>query len=151
MSPSLQDTSTSAINLISSGLFSGIFSPIPPKCYPKKKKACPHFQSQPTPCGPRRPTPLSPPTPPPPFSSHTPSPNIRFPIPRLPPPPPSMASFQKHLDEENSPVIICGLVDSWPAMTTNPWASPAYLLSKTYAGKRLVPVELGSSYTAEDW
>ena len=84
-------------------------------------------------------------------TSHTPSPNILFPIPRLPPPPPSTSAFQKHLDEKNSPVIICGLVDSWPAMTTNPWASPAYLLAKTYAGKRLVPVELGSSYTAEDW
>ncbi|UZP45799.1 hypothetical protein NXS19_013611 [Fusarium pseudograminearum] len=32
-----------------------------------------------------------------------------------------------------------------------PWRSPEYLLSKTFGGRRLVPVELGRSYVDDGW
>lgn len=69
----------------------------------------------------------------------------------------SMESFQMYLDRPADqangpePVVIPGLVDHWPAMTTRPWDKPGYILSRTFGGRRLVPVEIGRSYVDEDW
>jgi lysine-specific demethylase 8 len=69
----------------------------------------------------------------------------------------SMESFQIYLDRGADralgpePLVIHGLVDHWPAMTTRPWAKPGYILSRTFGGRRLVPVEVGRSYVDEDW
>ncbi|KAH8148719.1 uncharacterized protein LAJ45_07062 [Morchella importuna] len=63
----------------------------------------------------------------------------------------SLEGFTKHLLAQNTPLIMAGVVDDWPALTTRPWASSAYLLSRTHGGKRLVPVEVGRSYTNRDW
>lgn len=49
------------------------------------------------------------------------------------------------------PVIFTDLIDDWPALTDCPWKSPEYLLSKTFGGRRLVPVEIGRSYVDDGW
>lgn len=61
--------------------------------------------------------------------------------------------FQQHLDTKATPIIISGVIENWPAIA-NPnrrWNDPSYLLKATLGGRRLVPVELGRSYTDEDW
>lgn len=63
----------------------------------------------------------------------------------------SLERFQLHLNGANTPMIISKLISHWPALTDRPWSSASYLLSKTHRGKRLVPVELGKSYTTADW
>ena len=82
--------------------------------------------------------------------SSTPSPKITHQIPILTTPP-SLGFFQNHLDTANTALQIQNLLTAWPAMVTNPWSSPSYLLSKTHFGTRLVPIELGKSYTMENW
>ncbi|KAJ9640964.1 hypothetical protein H2199_005632 [Coniosporium tulheliwenetii] len=51
------------------------------------------------------------------------------------------------------PIIITGALDHWPALSDpeRAWSNPRYLMRKTVGGRRLVPVELGRSYTAENW
>ncbi|EHA54710.1 JmjC domain-containing protein 5 [Pyricularia oryzae 70-15] len=69
----------------------------------------------------------------------------------------SLESFQSYMDRPSDsdlgpePLIITGVTDDWPARTTNPWCKPAYLLSRTLNGQRLVPVETGRSYVDEGW
>ncbi|KAK4196809.1 hypothetical protein QBC40DRAFT_233537 [Triangularia verruculosa] len=78
------------------------------------------------------------------------TPPISNPIPRLPSP--SFSSFQSHLSTPTpTPLILTSLVPHWPALTTNPWSKPTYLLSRTFSGRRLVPVEIGRSYTDPLW
>ncbi|KAF2193777.1 Clavaminate synthase-like protein [Zopfia rhizophila CBS 207.26] len=79
-------------------------------------------------------------------------PQLRFPITRgsnL-----SLSAFQKHIStapETQVPLIITGAVDHWPALSERPWNSPSYLLSQTLDGRRLVPIEIGRSYTHQGW
>ena len=47
-----------------------------------------------------------------------------------------------------SPTIITDNLDHWPALSR--W-QPSYLVQKTLDGRRLVPVEIGRSYTDEGW
>lgn len=66
----------------------------------------------------------------------------------------SMEEFQAYLDKSSGrpdPMVISGLVDDRPARTSHPWRKPAYLLSRTFDGRRLVPVEIGRSYVDEGW
>lgn len=49
------------------------------------------------------------------------------------------------------PIVFTDLIQTWPALTDRPWDSPAYLLSRTFGGRRLVPVEIGRSYVDEGW
>ncbi|KAG5913397.1 hypothetical protein E4U42_001217 [Claviceps africana] len=49
------------------------------------------------------------------------------------------------------PVVFTDLAASWPALGSRPWHSREYLLARTFAGRRLVPVELGRSYVDEHW
>uniref|UniRef100_A0A1I8JL31 JmjC domain-containing protein n=1 Tax=Macrostomum lignano TaxID=282301 RepID=A0A1I8JL31_9PLAT len=44
------------------------------------------------------------------------------------------------------PVIVCGVMDHWPAMQRWDWR---YLLDRW--GHRTVPIEIGSRYTDDDW
>ncbi|KXX78883.1 Lysine-specific demethylase 8 [Madurella mycetomatis] len=92
------------------------------------------------------------------FSRHEPfTPQIKFPIHRVHDI--SLEAFQLHLTSPPAvpgqlgplPLIITGLTDAWPARTTRPWNKPSYLLSRTFSGRRLVPVELGRSYVDEGW
>lgn len=92
------------------------------------------------------------------FSRHEPfTPPVKHPVPRVHDI--SLEDFQAYLtspprDKKQPgplPLIITGLTDSWPARTTRPWSKPSYLLSRTFQGRRLVPVELGRSYVDPDW
>jgi hypothetical protein len=75
------------------------------------------------------------------------APEISFPIPKSEM---SLSQFEKHL---NAPIphVIKGSLYHWPAFDERPWKSPSYLKEKTFNGRRLVPVELGRSYTDEGW
>lgn len=93
------------------------------------------------------------------FSTHEPfTPVVRHPIPRVSADANGMdmSAFQRHLDDAPrdvgpTPIVLTGLVDHWPARSERPWAKPAYLLSRTFGGRRLVPVEIGRSYVDEGW
>ena len=61
----------------------------------------------------------------------------------------SFEAFQRHLDTSTMPLLITGALHHWPA--NDLWNQPAYLLRLTLGGRRLVPVEVGRSYTDELW
>ncbi|KAI9864251.1 MAG: hypothetical protein M1830_006132 [Pleopsidium flavum] len=61
-----------------------------------------------------------------------------------------MAAFEAHLANP-TPLIMTDGLTHWPALQERPWKSPSYLLEKTFGGRRLVPIELGRSYTDEGW
>ncbi|KAI1470789.1 Clavaminate synthase-like protein [Daldinia caldariorum] len=69
----------------------------------------------------------------------------------------SIEAFQAYMDNPRDsklgpePLIIRGAIDEWSALTKNPWNKPSYLLSQTFGGRRLVPVEIGRSYVDEGW
>ena len=71
------------------------------------------------------------------------APNIEFPISR------SELSLSQ-FEQLKAPHVIEKALQHWPAFQERPW-QPSYLLHKTLGGRRLVPVELGRSYTDEDW
>ena len=62
----------------------------------------------------------------------------------------SLEAFEKHLGT-GLPLVLQGALAHWPALHERPWNSPAYLLRKTFGGRRLVPVEIGRSYTDSGW
>jgi hypothetical protein len=66
---------------------------------------------------------------------------------------PSLEAFQLKVGkvEMQNPFIIEGAIEHWPALHERPWKDPEYLLRKTLGGRRLVPVEIGRSYTDENW
>lgn len=68
----------------------------------------------------------------------------------------SMDAFQKYIDPSTNPhgalpAVFTDLTADWPALTTHPWRKPSYLLSRTFGGRRYVPVEVGRSYVDEGW
>lgn len=90
------------------------------------------------------------------FSSFQPfTPPVESPIPRRRAM--SVEAFQTYMDNPSDstlgpePLIFTDLVEEWPARTTHPWCKPSYLLSRTFGGHRLVPVEIGRSYVDEGW
>ncbi|KAL8381254.1 hypothetical protein RB595_005504 [Gaeumannomyces hyphopodioides] len=90
------------------------------------------------------------------FSTAEPfTPPVKSPIRRIPRLP--MVAFQTYMDRPPNPslgpepLVITGLTDGWPARTTRPWSKPAYLVSQTLRGRRLVPVEIGRSYVDDGW
>lgn len=62
--------------------------------------------------------------------------------------PPSFTQFQAHMHRQ--PFILPGYALDWPAMTDHPWQSFAYLRSVAGRG-RVIPVEVGSDYRADNW
>ncbi|KAK4226357.1 lysine-specific demethylase 8 [Podospora fimiseda] len=75
-------------------------------------------------------------------------PPLHNPIPRHPSP--SFTSFQIYLSSPSpKPLIFTNLITHWPALTL--WSSPSYLLSRTFSGRRLIPIELGRSYVDSNW
>lgn len=85
------------------------------------------------------------------FPSDTgPVPPIAHPVPRIPSMP--FEDFAAHIYTARSPVVITGAVDHWPARSSErSWASWQYWDHRTFGGRRLVPVEVGRSYTDEGW
>lgn len=66
----------------------------------------------------------------------------------------SLATFETYMNDADRaprPLIFTDLAYGWPALTSNPWKSPDYLLSRTFGGRRLVPVEIGRSYVDVGW
>ncbi|KAL8793455.1 MAG: hypothetical protein Q9195_003938 [Heterodermia aff. obscurata] len=62
-----------------------------------------------------------------------------------------LCEFGKHLEARKGPLVIWKALEHWPALHERPWGSPSYLMERTFGGRRLVPVELGRSYTDEGW
>ncbi|KAK4244575.1 hypothetical protein C7999DRAFT_17190 [Corynascus novoguineensis] len=90
------------------------------------------------------------------FSSHEPfTPPVAHPVRRVHDV--SLEEFQTYLTRREPgalgplPLVITGLISDWPALTSRPWKKPEYLLSRTFGGRRLVPVELGRSYVDAGW
>ncbi|KAJ7491286.1 hypothetical protein FB451DRAFT_1222687 [Mycena latifolia] len=97
-------------------------------------------------------------------SEHWPSPavpNITSCVSNLPPPPllpapvipsrptpPSLGAFQAR--DHAAPFILRDYARHWPAFNERPWASIDYLRAVAGPG-RIVPVEVGSDYRADDW
>ncbi|RGP64998.1 lysine-specific demethylase 8 [Fusarium longipes] len=66
----------------------------------------------------------------------------------------TMPQFEDYMNSnegEPRPIVFTDLMGNWPALTDRPWKYPEYLLSKTFGGRRLVPVELGRSYVDDGW
>lgn len=69
----------------------------------------------------------------------------------------SMKQLQAYMDRPRDlklgpePLVIRHAIDEWPALNTCPWKDSSYLLSQTFGGRRLVPVEIGRSYVDEGW
>lgn len=64
---------------------------------------------------------------------------------------PSFDAIEDHIQNVRTPLVITGAVEHWPAMSTRPWTSREYWMDRTFRGQRLVPVEVGRSYTDEGW
>ncbi|KAK9321485.1 hypothetical protein V1517DRAFT_326249 [Lipomyces orientalis] len=68
---------------------------------------------------------------------------------------PTITSFDAYMDKSSlrpaslQPLHLTGLATNWPAFKK--WNSPAYLLSVTNNGRRVVPVEIGTSYVSDCW
>ena len=74
-------------------------------------------------------------------------PSIRHPVPSEPAP--SISSFEMHMKVYAAPLVMTGTMRHWPALEK--WKSKSYWLEKTFKGKRLVPIEVGRSYTDDGW
>lgn len=61
----------------------------------------------------------------------------------------SLESFKNHMHVDASPIILTNTLNHWPALER--WSNPQYWLRHTHGGRRLVPVEIGRSYTDEGW
>lgn len=78
-----------------------------------------------------------------------PLPEITRPIPRVSAP--SFYAMENHIQDVRTPLVITDAVSHWPAFSERPWSSKDYWYEQTLGGKRLVPVEVGRSYTDEGW
>ncbi|KAM0197664.1 hypothetical protein ACHAPA_002681 [Fusarium lateritium] len=66
----------------------------------------------------------------------------------------TITQFEDYMNSnsgEPRPIVFSDLIRGWPALTDRPWKNPEYLLSRTFGGRRLVPVEIGRSYVDEGW
>ncbi|KAL3481999.1 hypothetical protein BJX99DRAFT_243346 [Aspergillus californicus] len=78
-----------------------------------------------------------------------PAPNLQYPIPRVSEP--GFDYMEEHIQDVKTPLVLTDAVEHWPALSTRPWTSRDYWLDATFGGRRLVPVEVGRSYTDEGW
>ncbi|KAA8651526.1 hypothetical protein EYZ11_005896 [Aspergillus tanneri] len=78
-----------------------------------------------------------------------PAPEIKYPVSRVSTP--SFSAIEYHIHHVKTPLVITEAVEHWPAMSTRPWNSRDYWFKRTIGGRRLVPVEIGRSYTDEGW
>lgn len=65
--------------------------------------------------------------------------------------PMTLAAFVDHLDGPScEPFVVSGCLDHWPALSNRSWTNLAYF--ESLVGRhRIVPVEIGSRYTDDDW
>ncbi|KTW26411.1 hypothetical protein T552_02892 [Pneumocystis carinii B80] len=64
---------------------------------------------------------------------------------------PSLEAFQRDMFNIRQPLVIKNSINHWPALAQDGWIKIKTLLDKTHQGLRIVPVEIGKSYTSEDW
>ena len=84
------------------------------------------------------------------FTFPTPAMEIRHPIPTVENM--SLREFESHMEKCARPLIIRGALEHWPAFHEHrAWKNPGYILKQTFGGRRLVPVEMGRSYTDAGW
>ena len=62
----------------------------------------------------------------------------------------SLTTFNQYLEVQSMPLVMKGALTHWPAFYERPW-NPTYLMERTFGGRRLIPVEVGRSYTDEGW
>ena len=62
---------------------------------------------------------------------------------------PGVDTFQALCLQPQTPAVLTGCLDHWPARAERPWTDLAYLCR--LAGERTVPVELGARYTDAGW
>ena len=74
-------------------------------------------------------------------------PHILHPVPRLDSP--SLSQFKEHIYRHRTPIVLTSTMKAWPAL--HKWRSRSYWMRRTLNGQRLVPVEVGRSYTDEEW
>lgn len=74
---------------------------------------------------------------------------LAHPIPRVSAP--SFDAMENHIQDVRTPLVITDAVNYWPAISERPWSSRNYWFEQTLDGRRLVPVEIGRSYTDEGW
>lgn len=67
----------------------------------------------------------------------------------------TLERFERYMNEESQgrplPIVFTDLTKDWPAFSDAPWNRPDHLLSKTFGGRRLVPIEIGRSYVDDGW
>lgn len=78
-----------------------------------------------------------------------PEPEIQFPVASVKLP--SFESLENQILNVRTPLVIKDMLDHWPALSHRPWTSREYWMKRTLGGRRLVPVEVGRSYTDEGW
>lgn len=81
-------------------------------------------------------------------------PQIKFPIIRYTVP--SLYAFEQHMHRRDGraggPMVLTDGMEGWPALSgKQAWSRVSYLMARTMGGRRLVPVEVGRSYTDEGW
>ena len=74
-------------------------------------------------------------------------PTIQFPVAQMSSP--SLTKFQAFMLDKREPLILNDILTHWPALKK--WKNISYWLDSTIHGRRLVPVEIGRSYTDDDW
>jgi hypothetical protein len=86
-----------------------------------------------------------------PITLPNPTPTLRCPILRVQEL--NLEAFQTRVSDTatHTPLVIQGAIQHWPALDERPWRSSGYLLEKSLGGRRLVPVEIGKSYTDKGW
>jgi hypothetical protein len=62
---------------------------------------------------------------------------------------PNFEDFQMWVTHQRKPVLINGALENWKARVD--WQNPRYLLKQTLGGRRVVPIEIGETYTKDDW
>ncbi|KAK2882388.1 hypothetical protein FQN49_000412 [Arthroderma sp. PD_2] len=78
-----------------------------------------------------------------------PAPVLEYPVPRVMAP--TFEEFTEHIWNRRTPIVITNAISHWAALSTRPWSSSSYWAERTFDGKRLVPVEVGRSYTDDGW
>lgn len=78
-----------------------------------------------------------------------PEPEIQFPVDSVTTP--SFECLENHIKNIRTPLLIKDMLGHWPSMSHRPWTSRDYWMRRTLGGRRLVPVEVGRSYTDEGW
>ncbi|EXJ57341.1 hypothetical protein A1O7_07688 [Cladophialophora yegresii CBS 114405] len=74
-------------------------------------------------------------------------PSLGFPVETLDHP--SLTEFAKHIQQRREPAVLTNVLGHWPAL--DKWKSISFWLEITLGGRRLVPIEVGRSYTDDDW